>query len=74
MGEKIEVIGATLGGFIQCLKFCFQCIGAEHGAGQRAEAAGVGNCGCQAVILNAGHRGLDDGFFYVQYVQQWMRP
>jgi len=44
--------------------------GAEHGAGQRAEAAGVGHRHRQSAALRAGHRRLDDRQLCAQKVLQ----
>ena len=65
MAEEVDVEG--LGRL--CLdgrQFIAHGIEREHGAGQRAQPAGVGDCDSQSAALNAGHGRLNDRQLDVQ--------
>ena len=60
MAEEVEV-ERPLGQLAHRLQLLAQGGRREHGAGNRAEAAGLAHGGGQAMILRAGHRRLDQG-------------
>jgi hypothetical protein len=62
MAEEVEIEWVR-GQATHGLQFLAQGGGCEHGAGNRAETAGLAHGGSQSVTLRAGHWRLDQGEF-----------